>query len=49
MKLKVKVMSKLNAGRCDFCFEREAVHTINGGLWWICKECMNRQFGGEEE
>tara|TARA_Y100000589_G_C27177193_1_gene639263 strand:+ start:704 stop:850 length:147 start_codon:yes stop_codon:yes gene_type:complete len=47
MKVKVKVMT-LN-GRCDFCQVEEAKFTINGGLWWICKKCMNEMYNGDEE
>lgn len=41
-------------GRCDFCQIREAKHTINGGLWWICDICMDLEMNftphrGEEE
>ncbi len=39
----------VESGRCDFCQVNEAKHTINGGLWWLCSPCMNREFGGEEE
>ena len=33
---------KMN-GRCDFCQIWEAEFTINGGLWWICKHCMEKE------
>ncbi len=36
-------------GRCDFCQENEAKHTINGGLWWICQACLDEHYGVEEE
>ena len=42
--------TKTESGRCDFCQVREAKHTINGGLWWLCGVCMRREYGvGEEE
>jgi ribosomal protein L37AE/L43A len=48
MKVKLKV-NPSEGGRCDFCQTEEATHTINGGLWWICRKCMNAMYGGEEE
>ncbi len=30
------------AGICDFCGVREARHSINGSLWFICTPCMNK-------
>ena len=30
-------------GRCDFCQIWEAKYTINGGLWWICQHCMEKE------
>ena len=49
--------SEIESGRCDFCMVNEPKHTINGGLWWICRTCFDREyasppnphFGGEEE
>ena len=37
---------KTESGKCDFCGWHEAQFTINGGLWWICKECMDSQYNG---
>ncbi len=37
------------SGRCDFCQIHEAKFSINGGLWWICIDCMHKQFGDDEE
>ena len=31
-------------GRCDFCQVGQAKFTINGGLWWICQRCMDREY-----
>ncbi len=31
-------------GRCDFCGIREARHSINGFLWFICTPCMNDMY-----
>ncbi len=28
-------------GFCDFCGKGHPAHTINGGLWWVCKICMD--------
>ncbi len=39
----------VNGGRCDFCQVKPSRYTINGGLWWICKECMILHYGVEEE
>lgn len=41
-------------GRCDFCQTAEAKFTINGGLWWLCPSCMEKEYEshapvGEEE
>ena len=41
--------SECESGRCDFCQIRPAIHTVNGGIWWICSFCMKHQYGGEEE
>lgn len=46
--------SELESGRCDFCQIGTPKHTINGGLWWICDDCMRLEYemiasGGEEE
>ena len=38
--------------RCDFCWTKPARYSINGGLWHICRECMEKEFEqmrGEEE
>ena len=37
--------SERGSGRCDFCQVRESKHTINGGLWWVCDECMSKEYG----
>ncbi len=41
--------SEVESGRCDFCQVRPAQYTVNGGMWWICRDCMKYQYGGEEE
>ncbi len=28
-------------GFCDFCSKGHPEHTINGGLWWVCRDCMD--------
>ena len=42
--MKVKNESKIwkqnHNGICDFCGCREARHSINGSLWFICSVCM---------
>lgn len=30
------------SGLCDFCGVREARHSINGSLWFICTVCMTK-------
>ncbi len=37
----VNVKHKPLSGRCDFCSFYAAEHTVNGGLWWVCKACMD--------
>ena len=36
---------KWTGGLCDFCGVREARHSINGSLWFICEQCMEYEFG----
>ncbi len=31
-------------GICDFCGVREARHSINGSLWFLCTRCMNNMY-----
>ena len=31
------------AGICDFCGVREARHSVNDDLWWVCDRCMHIQ------
>lgn len=33
------------SGHCDFCGFYQAEFTINGGLWWICRPCMELAYG----
>lgn len=33
-------------GKCDFCGFYEAEFTINGGLWWVCRPCMDAIYDG---
>lgn len=32
-------------GVCDFCGVYPAKFTINGGLWWLCRPCMDLEYG----
>ncbi len=44
MKVVMKVNKKMTysaAGICDFCGMREAKHSINGSLWFVCSPCMD--------
>lgn len=40
----MKVVMKVNS-TCDFCAFYDAQHSINDGLWWVCKPCMERIYG----
>ncbi len=45
VKEKLKPVLKHEAGKgglCDFCGTREAKHSINGNLWWLCRPCMDK-------
>ncbi len=35
---------KRRNGICDFCGVREARHSINGSLWFLCTRCMNNMY-----
>jgi ribosomal protein L37AE/L43A len=37
----IETVTESEGGRCDFCGTEPATHTINGGLWWVCRKCMN--------
>ena len=39
----IKFLKRRN-GICDFCGVREARHSINGSLWFICTPCMNDMY-----
>tara|TARA_B100000519_G_scaffold135134_1_gene116724 strand:+ start:1848 stop:1997 length:150 start_codon:yes stop_codon:yes gene_type:complete len=45
----IETITESEGGRCDFCQTEPATHTINGGLWWICRKCMNEMYNGDEE
>ena len=34
-----------SGGHCDFCGFYDAKFSINGGLWWLCKPCMEGAYG----
>ncbi len=34
---------------CDFCGENPVVLSVNDDAWWICQECADAHYGGEEE
>jgi len=34
-----------SGGHCDFCGFYDAEFTINGGLWWLCRPCMEGVYG----
>ena len=41
--MKVKNETKYSAaGICDFCGSREAKHSLNGSLWFLCTLCMKK-------
>ncbi len=41
--MKVKNETKYSAaGICDFCGTREAKHSLNGSLWFLCTLCMKK-------
>jgi len=44
MKVNESNKRKWNAGICDFCGCREARHSINGSLWFICDVCMKKNY-----
>ncbi len=41
---KRKWKSGFVTGLCDFCGCREARHSINGSLWFICTPCMKKNY-----
>ena len=41
---KRKWKSGFATGLCDFCGCREARHSINGSLWFICNHCMEKHY-----
>jgi len=44
MKVNETKKRKWSAGICDFCGCREAKHSVNGSLWFICTMCMDKHF-----
>ncbi len=40
---RLKYLKRRN-GICDFCGVREARHSINGSLWFLCTRCMNNMY-----
>ncbi len=41
---KIAAKNAYIGGICDFCGVREARHSINGSLWFLCTRCMNNMY-----